>query len=115
MSSGRPQKILRPTALNTVIPEDLRAKLDLHLFSSVENRIPHGAYSKFITELLQKFFEGGVTERNPNLALIDQHGLKALGLLTKIALTDLRTGWSADRITEVVREAREITGKVPVK
>ena len=47
--------ILRSIYLNVGIPEDLRAKLDLHLFSSVEGRVPKGAYQKLISELLTKF------------------------------------------------------------
>lgn len=56
MSRGRPAQILRPVALNTFIPEDLKAKMDLHLFSEVEGCVPKGAYSKFLAELLREFF-----------------------------------------------------------
>jgi hypothetical protein len=57
MSSGRPPNVLRPTKLTTNLPEDIRAKLDLHLFSPVEGRIPHGAYSKFLAERVKEFFD----------------------------------------------------------
>lgn len=57
MSAGRPQHILRPVKLTTYLPEDLRAKLDLHLYSEVEGRVPHGAYSKFLAERVREFFE----------------------------------------------------------
>lgn len=48
--------IIRPVKLTTNLPENLRAKLDLYLYSPVEGRVPHGAYNKFLVELLTKFF-----------------------------------------------------------
>lgn len=52
----KPPKILRPIRLSTTIPEDVRAKLDLYLYSEVEGRVPFGAYQKFIVERTQEFF-----------------------------------------------------------
>jgi hypothetical protein len=52
----RRPNVLRPITLNTTLPEDLRAKLDLHLYSGVESRIPKGAYQKLIIQLLTEFF-----------------------------------------------------------
>ena len=49
-------KIIRPTKLTLMLPEDIRAKLDLHLFSQVENRVPMGAYQRFFIERIQEFF-----------------------------------------------------------
>lgn len=57
MAAGRPPNIMRPVQLTTTLPEDLRAKLDLHLYSTVEGRVPHGAYSKFLAERIREFFE----------------------------------------------------------
>lgn len=57
MSAGRPQNILRPVKLTTYLPEDIRAQLDIHLFSAVEGRVPHGAYSKFLAERVREFFD----------------------------------------------------------
>lgn len=53
----RPQNILRPIRLHTAFPEDIRAKMDLHLFSQVEGRVPHGAYQQFLIRLVREFFE----------------------------------------------------------
>lgn len=53
---SRPANIHRPTTLNTTLPEDLRAKLDLYLYSEVEGRIPKGSYQKFIIERINDFF-----------------------------------------------------------
>lgn len=51
----RHQNIIRPVKLTTTLPEDIRAKLDLHLFSNVEGRVPKGAYQKFFIERIREF------------------------------------------------------------
>lgn len=51
---AKPRKTIRPTPLNLALPEDLRAVLDLKLYSPLEGRVPHGAYSKYIGDLLHK-------------------------------------------------------------
>lgn len=56
MPVGRPQNILRPIKLTTYLPEDLRAQLDIHLYSEIEGRVPHGAYSQFLAERVREFF-----------------------------------------------------------
>lgn len=43
--------------LELKLPESLRAKLDLILWSDAEGRVPHGAYAKFITRLLAEYFD----------------------------------------------------------
>ncbi|MGH9438465.1 MAG: hypothetical protein ACRD22_11365 [Terriglobia bacterium] len=48
--------IIRPVSLHMTLPENVRVKLDLYLYSTVEGRVPHGAYNKFIAELISKFF-----------------------------------------------------------
>ena len=42
--------------INLHIPADVKARLDLYLFSDVEGRIPKGAYSVFFEGLTRKFF-----------------------------------------------------------
>ena len=49
--------VIRPVALRLWLPEDLRARIDLHLWSDVEQRVPKGAYAKFFAELVREFFE----------------------------------------------------------
>lgn len=49
----RPRRTIRPTSLLTSIPEDLRARLDLKLYSPIEGRIPHGAYSEYLCTLIR--------------------------------------------------------------
>lgn len=48
----RSPNIMRPSKLNTSLPQDLRAWLDLHLWSDTESRVPYGAYQKLIIQLL---------------------------------------------------------------
>lgn len=56
----RTPNIIRPSKLTLHLPEDIRAKLDLYLFSDIEGRIPQGAYQQFLTERINEFFSGGV-------------------------------------------------------
>jgi len=53
---ARPKNAVPSTLLNVAIPEDIRGRLDLHLFSELEGRVPHGAYSRFIVDQLKGFF-----------------------------------------------------------
>jgi hypothetical protein len=48
--------IIRPVKLTTTFPEDIRVRLDLHLFSEIEQRVPKGAYQAFLVERIRKFF-----------------------------------------------------------
>lgn len=54
---GKPPNTIPPTRLEVYIPSDIRARMDIHLYSSLEGRIPHGAYKKFLCELIRDFFE----------------------------------------------------------
>lgn len=93
MSSGRPPNVLRPTKLTTNLPEDIRAQLDIHLFSTVEGRIPHGAYSKFLAERVKEFFDSASPAAK--LAKLDQR--------IRFAET---AGWSAEQ-REAVESFRD--------
>jgi len=59
----RPALLDRPVRLNLTLPESLRARLDLHLFSDLEQRVPAGAYQEFLSSLIRRFFR----ERNLDL------------------------------------------------
>lgn len=52
----RPSPI-RPTLLHVSLPEDIRGRLDLHLFSPLEQRVPKGAYQTFFIERILDFFK----------------------------------------------------------
>ena len=53
---GRPPAIVPSEALNLRLPADLKLKMDLHLFSELEGRVPKGAYAGFISGLVREFF-----------------------------------------------------------
>jgi hypothetical protein len=53
----RVKKTIRPRALRVWFRSDLLAALDLHLFSPLQGRVPHGAYQEFFTPLLQAELE----------------------------------------------------------
>lgn len=49
---ARIKKIDRPVLFRGYLPESLHHQLQLELFSEVEGRIPHGAISELMTELV---------------------------------------------------------------
>lgn len=56
MTRGRRPNIEPSVATNLHLPEAVRTRLDLILFSELEGRIPKGAYGRFFLERLQEFF-----------------------------------------------------------
>lgn len=52
---GRPRKVIPSTPLTVRLPMDLKAKIDLVLFSEVEGRIPQGAHQEFFTTMIKEF------------------------------------------------------------
>ena len=54
---GRPKKTVTPVRFGCCLPQDLNERLDKHLHSEVEGRIPHGAKSHFIEGLMREYFE----------------------------------------------------------
>jgi len=42
--------------LNVALPLPLMTRLAAHLYSDLEGRVPHGAYSRFLINLLQVHF-----------------------------------------------------------
>lgn len=53
---GRPASIVRPRKLTLHLPEDVATRLELHLFSPGEGRIPQGAWQRFLVERINEFF-----------------------------------------------------------
>lgn len=50
--------LLIPTiALTVRLPEPIKAKLDLYLYSEVEGRVPKGKHQEFFIRLLNDYFE----------------------------------------------------------
>ena len=48
-----------------LIPEDIRARLSLALYSPAEQRVPYGAYSSLVTQLLRGWLDERDLIRNP--------------------------------------------------
>jgi len=51
----RRPSVIRPTSLHISLPEDVRVKLDLLLYSPIEQRIPRSAYQEFFAERIREF------------------------------------------------------------
>ena len=58
MTRGRRPNIERSSRLELNLAESTRVRLDLILFSPLEQRVPHGAYSRFFEARLADFFDG---------------------------------------------------------
>ena len=52
----KPKKIMRPVRKNLSFPEDLAARVDLMLYSELEQKIPHGAWQGFLMGLMREYF-----------------------------------------------------------
>jgi hypothetical protein len=48
----KPKRVIRPVEKKISIPEDIVLRIDLELYSGLEQRVPHGAWSKLVTSLL---------------------------------------------------------------
>lgn len=51
---ARPPKAERSRRFDVYLPETLAVRIEMLLFSEVENRIPHGEISKFFETLARK-------------------------------------------------------------
>ena len=67
MTQGRKPLLERSVSTNVHLPETLRARLDLHLFSTLDGRVPKGAYQRFFIERLGEFFSRRVVDIGPLL------------------------------------------------
>jgi hypothetical protein len=58
----RPRKIDRPQRFEVQLPQSIYAKLNVELYSEVEGRVPHGAFSELTTALVVDWLKSrGVT------------------------------------------------------
>ena len=55
---ARPISTIRTLSKNLRLSEEVCAKMELHLFSEAEGRIPVGAQSNLIDDLLRAYFAG---------------------------------------------------------
>lgn len=51
-----PMKLIRPVKFTSALPEDVKARLDLHLYSEAERRIPKGALQDFLISRIGEYF-----------------------------------------------------------
>lgn len=61
---GRPRKTIRPVPLNISLDEDVAAKMELELWSELEQKVPHGAKRDLINKLLRSHFRSLTGKRN---------------------------------------------------
>ena len=57
LNMPRPPNIQRPIRTETSLPEDIRTRLELLLWSEVENRVPQGAMQRVIVGLLREYLD----------------------------------------------------------
>lgn len=53
---AKPPNIIPSQQLNVALPLPLYTQLSAHLYSDLEGRVPHGAYSRFFIDLLRGYF-----------------------------------------------------------
>jgi len=64
MMARRPNLI--PTQqLNVALPLPIYTQLTAQLYSELEGRVPHGAYSRFLVDLLRREFSGKCLDLAP--------------------------------------------------
>lgn len=63
----RKPAIVPNRSLEISLPPDLSTRLDLHLWSELEERVPRGAYSNLFIPLLREFFERKRLDLSPLL------------------------------------------------
>lgn len=64
---GRPRNVQRPVRLVLNLPEDIRARIDLFLWSDLENCVPMGAYTSFFRDRVRDFFDTKALDLAPYL------------------------------------------------
>lgn len=59
MPRGAKPSLIPKSQLELHLPQELRDRLDIFLYSPLENRVPKGAYREFFSDRLREFFLGG--------------------------------------------------------
>lgn len=67
MARGRPPLTEPTVATNLHLPESVRTRLDIELFSELEGRVPKGAYQRFFLERLTEYFASKALDLAPYL------------------------------------------------
>lgn len=53
---SRPKSAIPSVLLNVALPQDVHTQLSLFLYSDLEQRVPFGAYQRFLSSLIRGFF-----------------------------------------------------------
>lgn len=83
--------------LHTTIPAELAVKLDLFLWSEVEQRVPQGAYQSFICDAIRDFFNKRTVDVAPYIpsATIGQHLITGTPETLRAVITVMKGGNAA--------------------
>ena len=54
----RVKKIDRPKRVEVQLPESIKIKVDIELYSEIEGKVPFGSFSGLVTELLREWLKG---------------------------------------------------------
>ena len=52
----KPKQVDRPIEKTLSLPTSVVTRVELELYSSLEGKVPHGAWSKLVTQLLREHF-----------------------------------------------------------
>ncbi len=63
----RPPNLIPSKVLNVALPLPVFTQMMLHLNSDLEGRVPHGAYSRFLAELLRDYFNTKAVDIGPRV------------------------------------------------
>lgn len=71
--------------LNVALPLDVHTRLSAHLYSELEQRVPHGAYQKFLVELIRERFDGSALDLAPFIEGLPAGVFRVSGTVEAIA------------------------------
>jgi hypothetical protein len=57
MAKGRPLQVDRPIRIHILLPESLHNRTQLVLFSELDGRVPYGAMSNLVKELIRDWLD----------------------------------------------------------
>ena len=57
VTRGRPPLVQRPVEKTVSLPVAVVMEVDLYLFSELEGKVPHGAWSRLVTRLLEDYIK----------------------------------------------------------
>lgn len=52
----KPKNLIPSVNLTVALPQDIEARLRLHLYSELEGRVPQGKHQEFFVERIREFF-----------------------------------------------------------